>query len=191
MDVHKGIPKYIFMTTTRLIHHKRRAVDDQYSYIAGPWVMRASGKQKACHPKSMSATIAVGSVLSRLHGLHDLLQLSILMHPHQNVRTSNKFAVDEHLRDGGPAGELLDPFTKVGVCQDISAAILESICIQDSAGHVTESALGCCWRSLHVNEHIVTGDILLDLFLHVRRWLLLVFGFEVFVRIITGIGANG
>lgn len=97
--------------------------------------------------------------------IKQLRQVSILVHGHQDVASTNKLLVQVQLRDGGPVRVLLDSLAQLRVLQDVEgrklvgADALDAEDLDDGAG---EAALGRFGRSLHEEHDGRRGHGLVD-----------------------------
>lgn len=97
--------------------------------------------------------------------IKQLRQVSILVHGHQDVASTNKLLVQVQLRDGGPVRVLLDSLAQLRVLQDVEgrklvgADALDAEDLDDGAG---EAALGRFGGSLHEEHDGRRGHGLVD-----------------------------
>ena len=101
-------------------------------------------------------------------GLERLFQLPVGVHLPQDVAPAHELAVDEHLRDRGPAAERLDAVPELLGGQHVPRRVLHAVEVEDLHRHVAEPALRRARRALHVQEHAVLRHVLGDDGLHLR-----------------------
>src|SRR5229473_2503577 len=95
-------------------------------------------------------------------GLEELLQLAGLGHLANDIAAADELTLDIELRDGRPAREFLDALADLGVGQDVDALELDTELAEDLDDRGREAALREDRRSLHIEDHRITGHILLD-----------------------------
>ncbi|KAG7244273.1 hypothetical protein INR49_004411 [Caranx melampygus] len=98
-------------------------------------------------------------------------EVSILVHLEQDVAASHKLAIEVHLRDCGPVGEVLHSCGRqVLVLQHVvRCVVVHSMHPEDLNHGVAEAAHGLCRRPLHEHHHFVLLHHLTKVFLEIRR----------------------
>ncbi|KAI6773190.1 hypothetical protein HG531_000039 [Fusarium graminearum] len=92
------------------------------------------------------------SLKNNLLLVEELSQVTILVHRHQNIRTTDKVLLDVELRNRGPVGVLLDALAQLRVLEDVESGELvgvDALQTEDLDGGARKAALGCLGGSLH------------------------------------------
>lgn len=89
-------------------------------------------------------------------------QLARLVHLEENVAAADEFPIDVDLRDGGPAGEILDSLADFGVFQDVYVFEFGACALENLDRPVGKSALGERFGALHEEHDAVLFDDFLD-----------------------------
>ena len=94
--------------------------------------------------------------------MEDVLQLSPFVKLKAYVDSSNKLAVNVELGVSWPVGILFETLTDLLILENIKAAILNTVFVNEVDNLLTETALGLLRRSFHEEHHILLVDQFLD-----------------------------
>lgn len=122
----------------------------------------SKGIQQRCVIIASTSALALGLACTR----KQCLQFPTLVQAHENVAATHKLTIHINLWNGGPLRELLDALSEIWVGQNVSAAKVDAVCIQYLAGHVAEATHRRLRLSLHIQEDLVLGDVVLYLCVH-------------------------
>src|ERR1700722_897217 len=92
----------------------------------------------------------------------NLFQLARFEHLADDVAAADELALDVELRNGRPVGEILDALADRRIGQHVHALELHAEGGEDRADARREAALRENRRALHVEQHGIFGNLLLD-----------------------------
>jgi hypothetical protein len=95
------------------------------------------------------------SLKNNLFLIEKLGQVTILVHRHKNIRTTDEILLDVELRNRRPIGVLLDTLSQLRVLENIKGGELfgvDALKAEDLDGGARKAALGCLGGSLHEED---------------------------------------
>ena len=95
-------------------------------------------------------------------GVHQLLQLAVGVEFQGDVAPAHQLAVDVDLGEGRPVGVAGEVLEDLRVLQDIDVREGNPALLQGGGGAHGEAALGELGGALHVDDHGVALDLLID-----------------------------
>ncbi|CAI8874847.1 protein of unknown function [Methylocaldum szegediense] len=96
------------------------------------------------------------------------MQLAAFEEFQHDVASADQFAVNVKLRKRRPIREYLQAFPQFGILEDVDVSILDAATLQNLHCPSGKAALRKIRRALHVKDHRVLGELLLDAFCYVH-----------------------